>query len=172
MAPGKLLTRLSIWLALAAYAVAIAFRRRFNGTTERQRHARLAWTLGCAFFLAHVVFAFAFIHHWSHEAAWRETARQTAELTGWHWGGGIYLNYLFAALWLGDVLWWWIAPTHFDRRSRWIGILWQGFFFFMVFNAAIVFAHGPARLLGIVLCTALAILCWPRLQRHGTDPSP
>ena len=77
----------------------------------------LVLLLGCAFFVAHVVCAFSFYHHWSHAAAYLETARQTGEMTGFRWGGGIFLNYLIAAAWAADVLWWWLAPENFARRS-------------------------------------------------------
>jgi hypothetical protein len=104
--------------------------------------------------------AFAYFHHWSHAAAYRETARQTGELTGWRWGGGLFFNYVFAVAWLGDVLWWWLAPGGFARRSPRLHALWHGFFFFMVFNGAVVFARGPGRWLGVLLCGGLAALWW------------
>ena len=157
---GELLTRLTVWLALCGYALGAAML-----LLAQPARARWAWTFGCAFFLAHVAFAFHFFHGWSHAAAVRETARQTAELTGVRWGGGIFLNYLFAAAWLGDVLWWWLAPENFARRSPRITAVWQGFFFFMVFNGTIVFGKGPVRWLGAVICAGLAALWWKVRRR-------
>ena len=87
---GEFLTRLSIWLALIAYATAASLLLQSRGHPHWRGGARWAWTLGCVFFLVHVVCAFAYFHHWSHAEAYRETARQTAALTGWQWGGGIY----------------------------------------------------------------------------------
>ena len=161
---GDFLTRLSIWLALVAYAVGAGLLLQARNRPQQRSLARWAWTFGCAFFLVHVLCAFAFFHHWSHDDAYRETLRQTAELTGWHSGSGIYINYLFAAAWLADVLWWWLAPASFDRRPSWLDALWHGFLIFMVFNGTVVFGHGPVRLLGILICTTLAILWW---QRRG-----
>ena len=157
---GELLTRLSIWLALVAYAVGAGMWLRARGRIPWMERARWTWTVGCGFFLVHVVCAFAYYHHWSHTAAYRETARQTGELTGWPWGGGLYFNYLFAVAWLADVLWWWLAPASFARRSPRLNALWHGFFFFMVFNGAIVFGHGPVRWLGVFVCGSLAGLWW------------
>jgi hypothetical protein len=167
MSHGDFLTRLSIWLALVAYAIGAGLLLQARGRSHPRSLARGAWTLGCVFFLVHVFCAFAFFHHWSHADAYRKTARQTAELTGWHWGGGIYINYVFAAAWLAAVLWWWLAPASFDRRPAWLNVLWHGFLIFMVFNGTIVFGHGPVRLLGIVICIALAILWWQRKRPDG-----
>ena len=162
---GELLTRLTIWLALCAYALGGAMLLLAKGRAERRAAARRAWTAGCAFFLAHVVCAFGFFHGWSHAAAYRETARQTAEMTGFRWGGGLFLNYLFAAAWLADVLWWWLAPAGFARRPPRLTVAWQGFFFFMVFNGTIVFGKGPVRWLGATICAGLAVLWWTTRRR-------
>jgi hypothetical protein len=161
---GEFLTRLSIWLTLIAYVFAAGWMMQSRNRDDLRNRARTAWTLGCAFFLIHVISAFSFFHHWSHAEASRETARQTAALTGWHWGGGIYFNYVFAAAWLGDVLWWWLAPQSFARRPTWLSATWHGFFFFMVFNGAIVFGHGPVRILGVLICLVLVAL-WMRNRR-------
>lgn len=161
---GELLTRLTVWLALCAYAWGAALLLVAKGRAPVLAGARWAWTAGCGFFVVHVVCAFAFFHVWSHDAAYRETARQTEGMTGLRWGGGLFLNYLFAAAWLGDVLWWWLAPGSFARRPRWLTLVWQAFFFFMVFNGAVVFGRGPVRWLGAVICAGLAVL-WARTRR-------
>ena len=160
---GELLTRLTIWLALCAYAIGAGMLLLARNRPCWLAFARWAWTFGCAFFIAHVVCAFGFYHHWSHTAAYRETARQTGEMTGFHWGGGIFLNYLFAAAWLADVLWWWLVPENFARRSPRLTIVWHGFFFFMVLNGTVVFGSGPVRWLGALICAGLAGLwLWRR----------
>src|SRR5688572_8202567 len=110
MSPGELLTKLSVWLALVAYTIGTACWLEARGRRAGLTAARWAWTVGCAFFLVHVACAFSYFHHWSHDAAYRETARQTAELTGRHWGGGIYINYVFAAAWVAVVLRTWLSP--------------------------------------------------------------
>lgn len=158
---GGFLTRLTIWLALTAYAIGAGMlhARRRSDSLEA---ARWLWTFGCALFLAHVVCAFSYFHDWSHAAAYRETARQTGEMTGWRWGGGLYLNYLVAVAWLADVLWWWLAPESFARRSPRLSAIWHGFLFFMVFNATVVFGKGPVRWFGAVICGGLAGHWWWR----------
>jgi hypothetical protein len=166
---GEYLTRLAVWLAVVAYTFAVATMLLACGRPSWLARARWGWTLGCAFFVAHVAFAFQFHHHWSHGAALRETARQTGEMTGIDWGGGLFLNYMFGVAWLADVLWWWLAPASFARRSARLTAAWQGFFFFMVFNGAVVFAHGPVRWFGALLCAALACLWW--FNRRALPPS-
>jgi len=166
---GELLTRLTIWLALGAYAIGAAMMLRTRAGAQSMTYARCAWTIGCALFIAHVVCAFSYYHRLSHAAAFHETARRTAELTGLHWGWGLFLNYLFGAAWIADVLWWWIAPDHFARRPPVITIIWQAFAFFMVFNGTVVFGASPVRWFGLLTCASLAAL-WlkrPRFQSPG-----
>ena len=170
MTRGELLTRLTVWLALCGYAAGAAMLLLARGRGHWLARARWAWTFGCLCFLAHVASAFAFYHGWSHAAAYEETARQTADRTGHHWGGGIFLSYLFSALWLGDVLWWWLAPSAFVRRSSRLTAAWQGFFFFMVFNGTVVFGKGPVRGFGVLISVGLAALCW-NTRRRAESPS-
>lgn len=151
------LTRGTVWLALSLYTAAESsrpppLRRALN-------------TAGSLAFLAHVICAFGFYHHWSHSAAYADTAQQTAALTGWHWGGGLYINYAFALVWLGEVLWSWSAPSLYNKRPAWITGSIRGFFLFMIFNGAVVFVPGPLRWLGILLCLILITSWWPRRCR-------
>jgi len=166
---GELLTRATVWLALCGYALGAAMLLRAGKGARWRAGARWAWTFGCAFFLAHILCAFGFFHGWSHDAAYRETARQTAEMTGIHWGGGLFLNYLFALAWLADTLWWWLAPASFARRPPRLTAAWQGFFFFMVFNGTIVFGKGPVRWLGAAICAVLAVLWWMTRRRRAVS---
>ena len=123
--------------------------------------ARWPWTIGCAFFAAHVICAFSYYHDWSHGAAYRETARQTGELTGFHWGGGLFLNYLLGILWVADVVWWWMVPASFAKATaRTCFSPGTGSLYFMVFNGTVVFGSGPVRWFGLVLCGGLAALWW------------
>ena len=170
MSQGELLTKLSIWLAVVAYGFGAGLQLCAHGRPRWLDGARWAWTAGCGLFLAHVFCAFGYYHHWSHAAAYRETARQTAALTGWRWGGGLYFNYVFAAAWLADVLCWWLAPASFIRHSRGLSALWRGFFFFMVFNGTLVFGHGPVRWLGVIVCGSLALLWWRRGKTIAAPP--
>ena len=163
---GELLTRLSIWAALCAYGIGAGSVLLARHHSNLQRIARLAWTAACFFLLIHISLAFHHYHDWSHVDAYRDTARQTAEMTGLNWGGGVFLNYLLAMLWLADVVYWWITPGRHAQRPRWITVVWHGFVFFMVFNGTVVFGKGPVRWFGIAL-TAGLVLIWWRTRNSG-----
>ena len=99
---GEWLTRGTVWLALLLYVAAevAATRRDLRGF----KGARWLNTAGLVVFLGHIASAFQHYHQWSHTVAYAETAEQTKEFVGWNWGGGLYLNYLFTLIWLGDVV--------------------------------------------------------------------
>ncbi|MBX3437389.1 MAG: hypothetical protein KF861_07870 [Planctomycetaceae bacterium] len=107
---------------------------------RRETWVRVVWTLGCAVYLLHVVAAFQFVHHWSHTAAAVHTAEQTAAVTGWQWGGGLWINYLFTLWWPLDVAWSW--QRGLDRMPRRYVIGMRLIVGFLVFNATVVF--GPS----------------------------
>src|SRR5262245_61035199 len=134
-----LLTRATIWITLAGYATAVVAYGLSGGARRWDRIARLAWTVACVALLAHIACAFQFVHGWSQEHAYRETARQTAAVFGLNWGGGLYVNYVFAACWIADVAWWWRGLDSYRRRPRILSAAWQGFLIFMFFNATVVF---------------------------------
>lgn len=105
------------------------------------RIRRAVWTVGFAFFAVHVAAAFQFVHGWSHSAAWKATAKQTAEVVGWESGAGLWANYVFTAVWLADVMAWWCIGIVYLRRFRRVAIAVQVLFAFLWFNATAVF--GP-----------------------------
>lgn len=164
---GEQIMRVSVWVALMAATFAVFLGCRAEGRARWLRNARWAWTMGCACFAVHVTAAFTTIHHWSHQSAYDAVARQTNDFAGLNWGGGIYFNYLFAAAWVADVGWWWLHSQAFPRRPRWMENVWHGYFFFMTVNGAVVFVHGPARWLGVFLCTVMAWCWWRDYRQKG-----
>ena len=130
-----------LWTARAAflfYVCALAAWLR-----EWPRLARSAWTAGLLVYVIHVAAAFQFRHHWSHAVAFEDTARQTAAQFGMWWGGGLYFNYVFTAVWIFDVIWLWRSADSYSGRPRWITAAIQSFMAFMFFNAVVVFVSGP-----------------------------
>src|SRR4029079_17504189 len=99
MDTSKLITRLTALAAVALYGASLLVDRPQSPPAARQK-ARWLWTGGCAIYLVHMACAFGLIHNWSHADAYRHTAERTAELVGFDWGGGLYFNHLFTAVWL------------------------------------------------------------------------
>lgn len=165
MSRGEFFTRFTIWVTLAGYftgaAVFILSQKRRNW----KRAARLAWSIACISLLAHVACAFHYYHGWSQTAAYQQTARQTAEVVGLNWGGGIYINYALMVGWVVDVIWWWRGLDSHRRRPQLLAAIWQAFLIFIIFNATVVFKTGPLRWVGLALCLALVIL-WLYTSRY------
>ena len=164
---GDFLTRVTVAAATLSYAGAewLRFRR-----PAAWHAARLAWTAAAMLTLAHVAAAFQFHHAWSHRAALSSTASQTAALTGLEWGGGLYINYAFLLLWATDAAYWWIDPPGYASMPPALVTARAFVFFFMFFNGAVVFAHGPTQLLGIA-CTSVAVWAW-YVRSQDLRPTP
>lgn len=120
----------------------------------------LVWTLGASSLALHILIAFEVRHHWSHAAAVTETAQQTEATFGVAWGGGVWINYGFLAWWALDAIRSW-RPRYalaLPSSGEWLR---RAVFLFLWFNAAVVFAHGAFRLLGIAACL-LVVRSWIR----------
>jgi hypothetical protein len=154
----ELLTRWTAIVGLTLSVLSLALRVIAARHRSRVGAARLFWTAGCVALWLHTACAFQFVHHWSHRAAYESTARQTAELTGLDWAGGLWANYVFLAVWTFDACWWWTRPLSYLTRPRSIECLVQAFLGFIAFNATVVFGTGAARCIGVVGCVALAIV--------------
>lgn len=169
---GEVLTKLTIWIALAAYFAGAGVYALSRGRRSWDAGARLAWTAACVSLFAHVACAFHFYHGWSHGAAYRDTARQTDEVFGLGWGGGLYVNYALLALWVADVCWWWLGGLDAYRRRPWpLAAAWHAFLLFIVFNATVVFEGGFVRRAGLCLCLAL-VFVWLKAARDRATRGP
>lgn len=164
MSPGEALVRWTVRVALLLYALALFLR-----LGRRLAVARLAWSAGWLVMVLHVLAAFHVHHGWSHADAYAETARKTAARVGLDWGGGVYLNYLFVAVWLVDVAWWWRGLAAYEDRPRAVAWAVQGFLLFMAFNATVVFEDGPTRWVAVAVCVALAAAWLRRLPPQRDD---
>ena len=157
---GELLTRWTVRIAMACYLGRVTLDIAGQRSETAAKWKRGLWTVGCVWFLIHVACAFEFYHDWSHAAAYEHTANQTAAVTGWHWGGGLWINYAFSFVWILDCsAWWRTDPTTYPKR-RWLYILTQSTFAFLVFNATVVF--GPRG--WIAIAVGIGIL-WAVLLR-------
>jgi hypothetical protein len=145
----------TIWLALAAFLGAEAGRRpAFEGRQPARWSAPLSFA-GLAWLIVHIVLAYAVRHDWSHEAAVRSTAQQTASVYGLDWGGGIYINYLFAVVWAIDAWRWHVSAAGAAARPPALRWAVRAFYAIIIVNAGIVFVPGLRRLLGVGIVAAL-----------------
>jgi hypothetical protein len=134
--------------------------------------ARSLWTAGLLLAIAHAAIAFAVAYGWSHEVAARDTARQTAAVTGIVWNGGIFVNYVFMTAWFVDALWWWLAPAAYLRRPAGIERARAIFFLVIFVNGAIVFAGTTARVVGVPAVAAVCVAWLLRpIPAGSNDPA-
>lgn len=147
----------TIWVSLCLFVAGEAGKRELERGEPRTGKAWVAWTAGAVLCTLHMLIAFGVRHGWSHAAAAADIARRTADVFGVSWGGGIYVNYLFGAVWLAEAWWWRADPRAYARRPRWITWLLRSFDFVVLANAAIVFATPAGRAAGAPL---VAILAW------------
>jgi hypothetical protein len=162
---GEVLTHWTIRLALVCLAARLAGQLHWGNALPWFRWSRVIWTIGCVFFLLHVACAFHFYHDWSHAKALASTAEKTHALLGVRFGEGIYFSYLFALLWIGDVLWQWVWPLSYRQRLPWLAASVLGYMAFIAFNGAVVFEGGVTRWVGIPVTLGLLIAACALLAR-------
>ena len=96
---GRNLILWTVRLSVALYCVAVwrylFVRPRKTVDTMYTKVWSAAW-LAC---VVHVVCAYHFEHHWNQAAALKHTAEMTERVVGIHWAGGLYVNYVFLAVW-------------------------------------------------------------------------
>lgn len=158
----------TVWLWPWGAALPFAVRRLPpNQPGISAERTRWAHTIACGLCLLHVAVAFHVGHGWSHRAAFEHTAAVSG------FGPGIFVNYVFVAVWLADVVWAWAALDSYLARPAWVNWLVLGFMGFVVFNAAVVFGHGPQRsasLLFLLIPWIATWWIWRRNKSHMSDP--
>ena len=150
----------TIWVALALFVAGEVGRARVP--------ARVGWpwrasAAGLVLAIVHTIRSFDLVHGWSHDDAVLKTAMQTRAVFGVAFGAGVYVNYLFFAVWLADLAGWRRAGG-VHERPRPMTLALQAFYLVIIVNAAIVFASGWRRLLGVVLVMVL-LAAWGRWLR-------
>lgn len=151
----------TIWLALICL-VAAEYGKRQGIDTRASRWPLTISIAGVMLCATHFLLAFAGPYQWSHAIAIRETARQTASVFGVAWGSGVYLNYLFLGIWIGDVWWWRRHPASFFSRPLITTVAFRSFYILIIANAAVVFARPLMRPLGVAVTAALLWAWRPR----------
>ena len=146
----------TIWMAMGAYTLSELGRTHvIPGMTNRW--SRKIVSCACLFYMVHVAAAFQVHHGWSHAAAYAHTATRAEATVGLPWGGGIYANYAFTALWLAEIAWWWVALNSYDTRPLGVDLTVRVIFLFMIVNGAVVFVPGAMRWVGAALAATLVV---------------
>jgi hypothetical protein len=145
----------TIWLALVAFIAAEAGRRPALAGRAPARWLDAVSLAGLVLLLVHIALAYAIRHGWSHDAAVHATAQQTAAVYGLDWGGGIYVNYLFALVWALDAWQWSVSPAAAAARPPAIRWALRTFYAVIIVNGAVIFVPASRRLLGAAVVGAL-----------------
>ena len=140
----------TVWISLSLFAIAELARDRTSRPWPRAASAT-----GLALLILHILIAMGWRHGWSHASSVVATAQQTREVYGLDWGGGAYVNYVFAIVW-GLLL---VPGLQGARVLRfWVAIT-RVSLLIVIANAAIVFAAGWRRGLG-ALIVAVLVYAW------------
>jgi hypothetical protein len=145
---------LTIWLALLLFVAGDTGRSFAHRGSRPPEWAWWAFTLGLLLALIHTVLAFDIVHNWVHDDAVLSTAQQTEAVFGVSVGWGVYVNYVFYGVWLTDAVWWRVSP---DLHRRPAAVTWalRIFYLIIILNAAVIFAVGWRRILGLLLVSWL-----------------
>ncbi len=144
------------WTAWGAFA--LWFGAEDSLLRHHHRRARHLWTAAAAVLALHIAAAFQWQHHWSHAAAVSATAEQTASVTGWSWGGGVWINYAMLTFWSVDVVRWWRSTGTGESNLPHPAL--RCLFAFLWFQGAVVFAHGVPRAVAGSVFVWLALRIW------------
>lgn len=136
-----------VWIALVGWFVGSFARvRPRQGSDGRwQTLYMFAWLIGSVMITLHILASYGIAHGWSHAAAIEATADESEQVTGIRAGWGVYVNFAFAAIWMG------YSAAMATRGRRW-PTLDQVVFWFtaaIVFSATIVFETGIVRWLSV-----------------------
>lgn len=155
----------TIWTALLLFAAGESGRAFTRPGQAPPPWAWWTFITGWAIGIAHMFLAFHFIHGWSHADALHDTTRLTQMMFDADFPQALYMNYVFYAVWLADAWWWKAAPAGYIRPAAVTWVL-RGFYMLVIFNAAVVFAMGWRRILGLLLVSWLA-----RTWSRGMTPA-
>ncbi|WP_182865913.1 hypothetical protein [Stieleria mannarensis] len=144
-----------VWLALAGWFVGSFARRRDAGVGNPtwQTVYCFAWLFGSVMIAFHILASYGLAYGWSHEAAIEATAEESEQVTGIRAGWGVYVNFAFAAVWLG------YSTAMAISGRRWPGIDPIVFWFTaaIIVSATIVFETGAVRWISVAGIIGLMI---------------
>jgi hypothetical protein len=154
---------LSLWsIRLAMICLVACLALEILGVRRVDRRLSALWLLGALFSFGHSLGAFGAFHHFDHAEALESTATQTEAFLGVRVGAGLYVNYVFVAVWLWDASARMTAPQWYARLPAATTWIVYGFLIFIAINGTIVFKSGLIRGLGIACLVGLLLLWWQR----------
>ncbi|MEQ1827696.1 MAG: hypothetical protein ABL921_17180 [Pirellula sp.] len=156
----------SLWaIRLAMICMVVVFAAEICGKAKTNRYVVMGWTLGALLALGHSLGALITFHDFNQSEAFESTAQQTEALIGIRVGAGLYVNYIFVAVWLFDAILRGIAPARYAQLPKFYAWAVNGFLVFIAINGAIVFKSGLIRGIGIACVAVLFALWWRRPKR-------
>lgn len=157
----------SLWaIRLAMIAMFVTFAMQLLGSSEVSNRVRSLWLFGAVAALAHSLGALFAFHAGSHQEAFDSTAKQTEELLGVAVGIGLYVNYVFVFVWLGDACFRWFGRNVYSGLPRWYRPVMYGFLGFIAVNGTVVFKSGSIRWIAVGAIVALGCLWWRQIQQQ------
>lgn len=161
-----------VWLALVGWFVGSFARVRNvqDSSGKRETIYYFSWLFGSVMITLHILASYGLAHGWSHAAAIEATAEESEQVTGIRAGWGVYVNFAFAAVWMG------YSTAMATHGRRWPSIDKIVFWFtaLIIVSAAIVFETGVVRWLSVAGFICLMIS--HRWTRQSADdrvaPSP
>lgn len=145
---------LTIWGSMTALAGGEWARRRRSPIAGLSPLAVSA--AGLLLLVVHILIAIGHHHGGSHAEAVAATARLTEQVYGVAFGGGVYVNYAFTAMWAAYLWRWRSHPGEAIDGRRPMVVAVRAVLLAIVVNALVVFASPLTRPLGAVLSAALA----------------
>lgn len=163
MKPSDLLISWTIRLSMLLLFVVFALQMQRKSGPRMGLWLKYLWTASFAICALHVLAAFHFVHHWSHNAAYLATAEDTRKKLGIAYGAGVYFNYLFLAVWGADVCWTWRSHKNWTKPTPWMIRAGRWYLLFIAFNGVVVFESGWLRALGAIATLILLGIASRRL---------
>jgi len=164
--PENALQTASLWaIRLAMLSLVLVLCAEILGKKKTNPALASLWLLGAILALSHSLGALIAFHHSSQAEALESTAQQTAELLGFRFGAGLYVNYAFVAIWLFDAVLRLAMPTKYEQFPKMYGRLVYAFLIFIAINGAIVFKSGTVRHIGIASLLILLLLVASKYRR-------
>ena len=151
----------TIWASLILFAAGETGRHLTRGAWPR-----IVFIAGLLFCLVHIAIAMGSVHGWSHAAAMAATAAQTKATFGLDYGGGVFVNYAFVLAWGLDAAFWYPSTESASRVAGTLRWLLRIFYAIVLLNAAVIFAGGARRVLGLAIVIWL-VWIWGRRARRA-----